>query len=213
MVRPSVDDDVGAGESVVLVDRDDAALGTLPKLQAHREGRLHRAMSVLLVDPAGRILLQRRAAHKYHSAGLWANSCCGHPRAEEAPMDAARRRLYEEMGLDCVLEPAGLLYYRAPLAGGLIEHEVDHVFVGRCDRAPRPDPREVDEWRWSDTGDVLREIAREPSAFAVWLRPVLATVANWGPASPMTLDGERGGAWCQLRRSEVDAALLRAPRV
>src|SRR5689334_7965348 len=114
-----------AAERVVLVDERDREVGTMPKLAAHAEGALHRAFSVFVLNAAGELLLQRRAAAKYHCGGLWTNSCCGHPRPGEPVADAARRRLREEMGFDCELASVGSFVYRAEVGGGLVEHEYD----------------------------------------------------------------------------------------
>src|SRR5712692_5000004 len=135
------------GTDLVLVDEDDRELGTGEKLAVHRAGQLHRAFSAFVVDPTERLLLQRRASGKYHSAGLWSNTCCGHPRPCEAVPAAARRRLQEEMGIDCPLTPVYSLIYLVLHGNGLTEHELDHVLVGCCDGPPKPDSAEVAEWR------------------------------------------------------------------
>ena len=158
----------GIEDEVILVDEADRQIGLSPKLQAHKQGALHRAVSVFVLDGAGRVLLQQRAATKYHSAGLWANTCCSHPRPGETPVVAARRRVREEMGIDCALEPAGVFTYRADVGGGLIEHEVDHVFVGRYDGDPEPNPAEVDAWRWATPREIERELTDKPRKFVVW---------------------------------------------
>jgi isopentenyl-diphosphate delta-isomerase len=160
-------------EWVVLVDADDRPLGTAEKLAVHREGRLHRAFSVFLRDDQGRLLLQRRASHKYHSGGLWSNTCCGHPRPGEATRDAARRRLREEMGVDAELEPVASFIYRETVGHGLVEHELDHVVLGRLEGPPRPDPAEVSEWRWVKLEDLRADLRAHPDRYTVWLQPVL----------------------------------------
>ena len=157
-----------AEEQVVLVDGEDRDVGTMDKLEAHRLGRLHRALSVFVFDGTGRVLLQRRAAAKYHSPGRWTNSCCGHPRAAEPAAEAARRRLFEELGIEVALEPVVTFTYRADVGGGLVEHEVDHVFAGRYDGEPRPDPTEVDEWRWARPDEIDAELAADPERFTRW---------------------------------------------
>jgi isopentenyl-diphosphate Delta-isomerase len=157
-----------SGERVILVDEADVPLGTAPKLAVHRDGRLHRALSVLVLNDRGELLIQRRAGDKYHSAGLWANTCCSHPRPGEATVDAAHRRLREEMGFDCPLEPAGAFAYRADVGGGLVEHEYDHLFLGRWNGAPRPDPAEVSAWRWVPPGELMAWIRARPHDFAPW---------------------------------------------
>jgi isopentenyl-diphosphate Delta-isomerase len=160
-------------ERVVLVDADDVPVGVQEKLRAHEDGSLHRAVSVFLFDPSGALLLQRRALAKYHSGGLWSNAACGHPRPDESTLGAARRRLREEMGLDCALRPAFRFTYRAELGGGLSEHEVDHVFVGRCDAEPEPDPAEVEAWKWMTIEDVRADLQRRPERYTAWFGLVL----------------------------------------
>ena len=155
-------------ERVVLVDADDVPVGVQEKLRAHEDGSLHRAVSVFLFDARGAVLLQRRALAKYHSGGLWSNAACGHPRPEELPLDAARRRLREEMGIACALRPAFRFTYRADLGGGLSEHEVDHVFVGRCETEPDPDPAEVMEWKWVRLDDARADLRRRPQRYTAW---------------------------------------------
>ena len=166
---------IASDELVVLVDSCDTPIGVAPKLAAHRDGLLHRAVSVLVFDDAGRVLLQRRAAGKYHSPLLWSNTCCGHPRPNESSHDAARRRLREEMGVaSCRLESAGRFQYRADVPGALVECEVDHVYVGRWSGTPRPDPREVESWRWCTVDDLVRDLGTSPLRHTVWLPKVLA---------------------------------------
>lgn len=161
-------------ELVVVVDPDDRTLGVTPKLAAHVSGTLHRAFSVVVADGEGRILLQQRAADKYHSGGLWSNSCCGHPRPGEHVADAAARRLEEEMGIRCALEVVGTVQYRAALPNGLVEHEVDHVFVAHWRGEPTPDPVEVAAWSWAHLAAVRLYLAIRPDRYTAWLAPVLA---------------------------------------
>lgn len=167
-------------DHVILVNEWDEPVGTAEKLAAHRSGRLHRAFSVFVLNDEQELLLQRRAGSKYHSPGLWSNSCCSHPRPGESVADAARRRLLEEMGFTCELEPAGALLYRADVGGGLLEHEYDHLFLGRWNGQPCPDPREVDRWRWTDLPSLRREIASRPEAFTYWLRAALRELDERG---------------------------------
>ena len=169
--RPQAD---GIEDIVVLVDHDDVIVGLAPKLEAHRQGRLHRAVSVVLFDDRGRMLLQRRAAGKYHSGGLWSNTCCGHPRPGESIRDAAHRRLRAELGImDCELTPVASFIYQAPLADGLVEHELDHVLVGRWNGQTNLDPDEVSETRWVERGEMLEELAAAPGRFTAWVRQVV----------------------------------------
>ena len=165
-------------ERVVLVDSSDREVGTEEKLAAHQRGVLHRAFSVFVFDSSGRLLLQRRAATKYHSAGLWSNSCCGHPSPGEKTIDAAGRRLGEEMGFTCPLSQGGSFTYRANLENGLVEHELDHVFAGTFDGEPVPDASEVGEWRWVELSELLGDIAADATKFTAWLRPALACLGS-----------------------------------
>lgn len=161
-------------EIVVLVDPSDAVVGTAPKLDAHRDGRLHRAVSVMLFDDDGRLLLQRRADSKYHSGGLWSNTCCGHPRPGESVNEAGLRRLSAELGIDdCELTGAGEFVYFAMLGDGLVEHELDHVLVGRWNGSASPDPLEVAETRWMDREALLTDMNARPAEYTAWLRWVV----------------------------------------
>ena len=156
-------------EEVVLVDDQDRDAGTLGKLEAHRGGMRHRAFSVFIFDERGHLMLQRRAMGKYHSPGLWSNTCCGHPRPGEEVRAAAERRLMEEMGLACTLHQVFSFTYRAELGDGMIEHELDHVFIGTTDRTPYPDPDEVMEWRCIGRNALDSELASAPAHFTAWL--------------------------------------------
>lgn len=163
-------------EEVILVDEEDRVLGAAEKMQAHRSGGLHRAFSVFVFDSAGNVLLQKRARGKYHSGGLWSNTCCSHPRPGETTVEAARRRLAEEMGFTCELREVFSFVYRAEVGDDLVEHEYDHVFFGTFDGRPSPDAREVEEWRWCAMGELREEIARDPESYTRWLRLVIDRV-------------------------------------
>ena len=165
-------------EHLVLVDRDDREIGTAPKLAAHREGRLHRALSVVLADPDGRLLLQKRHVRKYHSGGLWTNTCCSHPRPGEAIADAAQRRLAEEMGIACPLSPLFPVYYRAELDNGMTEHEVVHVFGGTYRGPVRPDPARPTASTGSSRRHFLRDLDATPARYSVWFRKYC--LEHWG---------------------------------
>ncbi len=169
-------------ERVVLVDRDghdlfdsNGALRTLGKAEAHRLGVRHRAVSVFVFD-GDRLLLQKRAAEKYHSAGLWTNSCCTHPRPGESPAAAATRRLREEMGVECELRELFQFPYEAKVGDGVIENEYDHVFVGAWRGTPIPDASEVSAWRWIGRRELELELEREPQAFTYWMKECVQRV-------------------------------------
>lgn len=168
-------------ELVILVDPDDHEIGTREKLAAHRRGELHRAVSAFVLDFAGRHLLQRRASGKYHSAGLWSNACCGHPRPGESTAAAIERRLQEEMGISPGLQASFVFTYRAELDNGLVEHEVDHIFTGTFEGVPAPDPAEVSEWRWVAADALAAEVALAPQNFTAWFRLFLPEVQRHGP--------------------------------
>ncbi|MEM1269399.1 MAG: isopentenyl-diphosphate Delta-isomerase [Bacteroidota bacterium] len=155
-------------ESVVLVDENDRELGTAEKLQAHLDGQLHRAFSVFVFDRQGRTMLQQRALHKYHSPGLWSNTCCSHQRPGEATPDAAHRRLNEEMGFDCPVEPAFEFVYKVELQPGLFEHEYDHVLIGYYDGDADPNPEEVADWKWVDPSEVAADLNARPELYSHW---------------------------------------------
>lgn len=159
---------------VLLVDTNDVPLGTMPKMEAHREGALHRAFSVFVFNSRGEMLLQRRAAGKYHSAGLWTNTCCSHPSAEGDMADQARRRTVEEMGINpSELHPVGTLLYRSGFDNGLIENEFDHIFIGYSDEQPSPDPKEVAEYAYVPLKAVLEAVEADPESFTVWFRTIV----------------------------------------
>ena len=161
-------------ERVILVDENDVAIGSAEKLQAHVDGKLHRAFSIFVFDAQGRTLLQRRAGSKYHSGGLWSNTCCGHPRPGEATQAAAARRLMEEMNFGCELRESFVFVYRAELEGALVEHELDHVLVGEFDGEPTPEAAEVEDWKWISPEHLRREIQARPDDFTSWLKIAIA---------------------------------------
>lgn len=162
----------------MLVDEADNEVGTAEKLDAHRRGLLHRAFSVLIYNERGEMLLQRRAAGKYHSPGLWSNACCGHPRPSEEVKIAARRRLREELGVDCDLAPSFTFLYKADVGGGLTEHEYDHVFTGRFTGTPTPNADEVDAWRWIGPAAVEQELSRRSERYTPWFRILMARLGG-----------------------------------
>jgi isopentenyl-diphosphate delta-isomerase len=160
---------------VVLVDEHDNEIGIREKQLAHVDGVLHRALSVFILDATGkRMLLQQRALEKYHAGGLWSNACCSHPSPGEAVADAAHRRLREELGFDCPLEFAFSFTYRAQVSPTLVEHELDHVFIGRCDAMPKADPAEIAAVEWIEVDEVFRDDTARPERYSLWFGIALA---------------------------------------
>jgi len=155
-------------EMLIVVDENDREIGQMEKMEAHRKGVLHRAISVCLFDDANRWLIQRRALTKYHCPGLYANSCCSHPRSGESTIDAASRRVYEELGAHSALSFHSSFMYKADVGGGLTEHEYDHLFVGRCTTSPQPNPEEVDALFWWTTEEIEEKLRTTPEIFAPW---------------------------------------------
>lgn len=155
-------------ELITLVDMDDNEIGCMDKLEAHRKGILHRAFSIFILNRKNQMLLQRRAVNKYHSGGLWTNTCCSHQRLGERLEEAAHRRLMEEMGFDCVLKDVFSFIYKAHLDNSLVEHELDHVFLGYFDGEPQINIEEADAWEWVDIEEIQKEISYNPSKFTYW---------------------------------------------
>lgn len=164
---------MNGSEQVVLVDSRNRGIGCGEKLEVHRKGLLHRAFSIFLVDGDGAVLLQKRHPGKYHSGGLWANSCCGHPRPGEPTKRAARRRLFEELGLRAELTLAFRTGYAAEVGNGLTENEIVSVYVGRLAGETAPHPEEVVGLASVTLDGLVRKIARDPASYAYWLRHYL----------------------------------------
>jgi isopentenyl-diphosphate delta-isomerase len=160
-------------DMLILVDERNRAVGVSGKLETHQRGLLHRAFSIFLFDDAGRVLLQRRAAVKYHSGGLWANTCCGHPRFGERTRPAAHRRLGEELGMTARLTYGFRARYRTPLDHGLTENELVYVFGGRVEHTIRPDPQEVSETLFVSLPELIADVAARPDSYVYWLRHYL----------------------------------------
>lgn len=165
-----------AEDFVILVDESDLEVGLLEKMSAHEEGLLHRAFSVFIFNSNGGLLLQRRALDKYHSPGLWSNTCCSHPRKGETTLAACSRRLGEEMGLKCNLDFAFSFIYRAEFGNGLIEHEFDHVYFGKTDELPEINPDEVMDWKYISMKELQQEVLLHPENYTEWLKICLPRV-------------------------------------
>lgn len=157
-------------EYVVLVDVKDEPVGIMEKMEAHFKAVLHRAFSVFIFNEQGELMLQQRALSKYHTPGLWTNTCCSHPREGEKTDDAAHRRMVEEMGFDCDFEEAFTFTYKADVGQGLTEHEFDHVFIGRSDKTPTINPEEVNDWKYMKLEDIKSDMKANPSSYTVWFR-------------------------------------------
>lgn len=161
---------IDMNQQLILVNEKDEMVGYGDKLPVHLNAQLHRAFSIFVVNRHGQLLLQKRADHKYHSGGLWANTCCSHPIKGEKQEVTIHRRLREEMGFDCDLQHMFHFIYRAELDNGLTEYEYDHVYLGRFDGAPNPDPEEVADWRWMNLDQVKLDINRNPESYTYWIR-------------------------------------------
>jgi isopentenyl-diphosphate delta-isomerase len=159
-----------ADEPLILVDESNRAVGSAGKTAVHRAGLLHRAFSIFLIDERGRIVLQQRSRKKYHSAGLWANSCCGHPRPGERTLTAAHRRLNEELGIASPLSFGFFSRYQSALDKGMQENELVYVFFGPLTAQPRPDPAEVSNVELANPAELRLRIQKQPNAFTYWLR-------------------------------------------
>lgn len=164
-------------EQVILVDKHGNDMTdrtgnvcTMEKMQAHVCGVRHRAVSVAIFNSQNKLLLQKRSGDKYHSPEKWSNTCCTHPRPGEQVSETARRRLREEMGLDCDLFEAFTFSYRAGVGNNLIEDEYDHMFIGYTDDNPAPDPAEVSNWRWASLDEIDYELKSNPESYSVWFR-------------------------------------------
>ncbi|WP_313375586.1 isopentenyl-diphosphate Delta-isomerase [Chishuiella sp.] len=157
-------------EFVVLVDENDNKLGLMEKQQAHVAGLLHRAFSVFVFNSKGELMIQQRAASKYHSPTLWTNTCCSHPRENETYIEGVHRRLEEEMGFDCELEFKFSFIYKAHLDNNLTEHELDHVFIGTYNNEPNLNPDEVMAYRWVELDELKKDIEKNPQLYTAWFK-------------------------------------------
>ncbi len=165
---------------LILVDDEDRVVGFDEKMAVHQNGgRLHRAFSILIYNSSGEMLLQRRAASKYHFGGLWTNACCGHPVQGQELLDAAHRRLQFEMGFDTPLEETLSFIYKAEDSkSGLVEHEYDHVLTGTYDGDPVPNPDEADKFKWLPVPDLRADMKRDPSRYTPWFQIVMERLAD-----------------------------------
>jgi isopentenyl-diphosphate delta-isomerase len=164
---------------VILVDSDDNQTGTMEKMEAHRKALLHRAISVFIFNSNGDWLLQRRALDKYHSGGLWTNTCCSHPFPGETVIDAANRRLNEEMGMKCGLKALFSFTYKEALDNELTEYEFDHVIFGISDKLPLINKKEVNDWRYHSYFHLHNDLQLNPENYTVWFRKIFERVHHY----------------------------------
>jgi isopentenyl-diphosphate delta-isomerase len=165
-------------EKVILVDREDNPVGTLPKMEAHEKGVLHRAFSVFILNQKGELMLQQRALHKYHSPALWTNTCCSHQREGEENLQAGTRRLEEEMGFSVPLEELFSFIYKAPFDNGLTEHELDHVMLGYYEGIPEINSDEVNAWKWMSLNEIASDLTVNPESYTVWFKIIFERFFN-----------------------------------
>ncbi|WP_440066157.1 isopentenyl-diphosphate Delta-isomerase [Tenacibaculum discolor] len=157
-------------EQVILVDQQDNPIGLMEKIEAHEKALLHRAFSVFVFNNKNELMLQQRAAEKYHSPLLWTNTCCSHQRDGESNIEAGKRRLQEEMGFSCELEEVFSFIYKAPFDNGLTEHEYDHVMIGRFNDEPIVNPEEVASYKWMPLEEVKNDIENHPEEYTAWFK-------------------------------------------
>ena len=168
-------------DEIILVDEDDNEVGVLEKMEAHRQGKLHRAFSILVFNSSGELMLQKRARTKYHSGDLWTNTCCSHPKPGEKMLDAVRRQLLHEMGIEIDPKFAFKFKYRAVLNNDLIENEFDYVFTGVYDGVPKLNPAEAEDWRFEEMHTLKQWMKNNPDQFTVWFRNIIDLLTEKTP--------------------------------
>jgi isopentenyl-diphosphate delta-isomerase len=155
---------------VILVDEKDNPLGIMEKIEAHEKAKLHRAFSVFIYNSKNELMLQQRALTKYHTPGLWTNTCCSHQKLKESNIEAGKRRLQEEMGFSTELKETISFIYKAPFENGLTEHEFDYILVGEYQNDPQPNPDEVHDWKWMSLDNIENDIKKNPSLYTEWFK-------------------------------------------
>ncbi len=166
-------------EQLILVDKNDQIIGYDEKLRVHQQGKLHRAFSIYIFNSKGELLIQKRALNKYHSPGIWANTCCSHPRKGEDLEDATHRRLKEEMGFDTELKEAFSLIYKVDFQNGLTENEFLHVFYGEYNGDIKSNKDEVAEWKWAKPEELLKDFMKNPEIYAFWFKKALPKLLSY----------------------------------
>ncbi len=162
------------GDYIALVDANDQVTGYEEKMKVHEEGLLHRAFSIFIFNSKGEMLLQKRAATKYHSPGLWTNTCCSHLLPEKDMETCAHERLQFEMGFDTNIQKSFVFNYLAPFDNGLTENEIDHVYLGHYTDDPQPHPDEVEDFKWIQLRDLQEDIAQNPEHYTFWFKHIIA---------------------------------------
>jgi len=157
-------------ELVILVNENDEPIGLMEKIEAHEKALLHRAFSVFILNDKNQVMLQQRAAHKYHSPLLWTNTCCSHQRENETNVEAGKRRLMEEMGFDVELKELFSFIYKAPFDNGLTEHELDHVMIGYYNLEPKINKEEVNDWKWMSLDAIKNDMISNPNEYTAWFK-------------------------------------------
>ncbi len=166
-------------EQVILVDENDVQIGLMPKMEAHEKAVLHRAFSVFIFNKNNELMLQQRALDKYHSPGLWTNTCCSHQRDGESNLSAGKRRLFEEMGFVTELKETTSFIYKAPFDNGLTEHELDHILIGSYDGVPEPNEKEVGGWKWMNLEAVKLDVVAQPEIYTEWFKIIFDKFYNF----------------------------------
>ena len=166
-------------EEVILVNEYDEQIGLMPKMEAHEKAVLHRAFSVFVFNTKNELMLQQRAAHKYHSPLLWTNTCCSHQRDGESNIEAGTRRLKEEMGFTTDLKETTSFIYKAPFDNGLTEHELDHIMLGYYENEPIINKQEVEDWKWMPLEDVKHDINVHPEQYTAWFKIIFEKFYNY----------------------------------
>lgn len=157
-------------EQVILVNERDEQIGLMPKMEAHEKALLHRAFSVFVFNEKNELMIQQRALNKYHSPGLWTNTCCSHQREGESNVEAGKRRLQEEMGFTTDLEDTISFIYKAPFDNGLTEHEYDHILVGNYNEEPKLNPEEAHDYKWVDLETLKKDMVKNPDIYTEWFK-------------------------------------------